>query len=65
MEKGQRVLVRGYPDKELERVILEEADTYILVCRPEVYEAIKDDEGLSGYAMGFPKKDVIGLLEPS
>jgi hypothetical protein len=65
MEKGQRVLIKGYPHKELERVVLEEANTYILVCRPEVYESIKDDRGLSGYAMGFPKKDVIKMLPPS
>ena len=65
MEKGQRILVRAYPDKELERVVLEDADTYILVCRPEVYESIKDDRTLSSYVMGFPKKDVIALLEPS
>ena len=65
MERGQRVLVRAYPNKELERVVLEEAGTYILVCRPEVYESIKDDETLPNSAMGFPKKDVISLLEPS
>lgn len=58
LSKGQRVWVRSYPTKRLERVVLKEEKTYILVCRPEVYDTIKDLEGLPDSVMGFPKKDV-------
>lgn len=61
MERGQRVLVRAYPNRELERVVWEEADTYIIVCRPEIYEDIKNDETLPDSIMGFPKEDVIAV----
>lgn len=63
MERGQKVLVKAYPDKQLERIVLEETETYIVVCRPEVYTAISKSEGLPECAMGFPKEDVIGLVE--
>ena len=38
MEKGEKILVRAYPDKVLQRIFLEDHGTYVLVCRPEVYE---------------------------
>ena len=58
LRKGQRVWVRSYPNKRLERIVLKEEETYILVCRPEVYDEIKDLDGLPDNVMGFPKKDV-------
>jgi len=58
LSKGQGVWVRSYPNKRLKRVVLKEEKTYVLVCRPEVYEIIKDLEGLPDSVMGFPKKDI-------
>ncbi len=59
MERGQLIRIRAYPDKELERVVLEVKDTYVLVCRPEVYPEIAGADSLPDCVMGFPKEDVI------
>jgi hypothetical protein len=63
MKRGQLVKVKAYPDKELLRVVLEEYDTYVLVCRPEVYEDMKNLDIPQDFIMGFPKKDVIEIVE--
>ena len=55
MKKGQRVLVRAFPDMEIERIVWEVGNTYVAVCRPEVYEDIKNLGGLPKQVMGFPK----------
>lgn len=59
MRKGDVVLVYAYPDKQLERIVWEERETYVLVCRQEIYEeAIRTGaEPIS--SMGFPKEDVL------
>lgn len=57
MTKGQRVIVRAFSNKVLNRVVWEEAQTYVVVCRPEVYEeAVRTGEPTS--VMAFPKEDV-------
>lgn len=58
MKRGDVVKVRAYPDKVLDRVVWDEAETYILVCRPEVYrKAVAFGTEPEGF-MGFPKEDV-------
>ena len=59
MKKGQKVLVKSFPNITLERIVWEEGKTYIAVCRPEVFEDIKNSNGLPEQIMGFPKEDVI------
>jgi hypothetical protein len=63
MNRGQRVLVRAYPDKTLERIVWQECETYVIVCRPEVYESVARLDTLPDCAMGFPKEDVTVVLE--
>jgi hypothetical protein len=65
LSKGQRVLVRAYPDRRLERIVLREEKTYVLVCRPEVYHKVKELDSLSDDVMGFPKEDVLEVLNPT
>ena len=62
MDRGDLILVRAYPDKELERVVLEIHPTYVLVCRPEAYPDVEKQTGLSAAAMGFPIEDVIRII---
>lgn len=59
MKKGQKVLVKSFPNITLERIVWEEGKTYIAVCRPEVFEDIKNSSGLPEQIMGFPKEDVV------
>jgi hypothetical protein len=59
MKKGQKVLVKSFPNITLERIVWEEGKTYIAVCRPEVFEDIKNYNGLPEQIMGFPKEDVV------
>ena len=59
MERGDVILVRAYPDKLLERVVLDVARTYVVACRPEMYEHLADARGLPDAAMGFPIGDVV------
>ncbi|MEK7280749.1 MAG: hypothetical protein AAB037_00145 [Chloroflexota bacterium] len=64
MNRGDVVRVRAYPDKVLERIVWEEGETYVIVCRPEVYkEAVKSNIP-TGF-MGFPKEDVMVVKELS
>ena len=62
MKKGQRILVRAYPNIILERIVWEEGKTYVAVCRPEVYEDIKNLSGLPKSINGFPKEDIVKVL---
>lgn len=62
MKKGQRILIRAFPNTLLERIVWEEGKTYVAVCRPEVFEDIKNLNGLPEQIMGFPKEDVIKML---
>ena len=59
MEAGEVILVRVYPDKEEERVILRVEPTYVLACHPEAYSLAASQGGLPEAAMGFPIEDVI------
>ena len=59
MEKGEKILVRAYPDKVLQRIFLEDHGTYVLVCRPEVYEESRMSGSKPKSVMGFPVEDVI------
>ena len=60
MEKGQQVLVKAYPNKTLRRIVLSAAEAYVIVCRPEEYEAAAklNELELVKVFMGFPKEDV-------
>jgi len=60
MVKGDKVSVRAYPNKFLERIVWEVCETYILVCRPEVYFSalVLGVELNSLSMMGFPREDV-------
>lgn len=60
MKRGDRVLVKAFPDKELQRIVWEEGNTYVVVCRPEIYEeAMKSRVAPTlDLVMGFPKEDV-------
>ena len=62
MKRGQKVLVKSFPNITLERIVWEVGKTYIAVCRPEVYDDIKNLSGLPEQVMGFPKEDVIKVL---
>ncbi len=62
MKKGQRILVKAFPDITLERIIWEEGKTYVAVCRPEIFEEIKNQAGLPNEIMGFPKEDIIKVV---
>ena len=62
MKKGQKILVKAFPDVTLERIVWEEGKTYVAVCRPEVFDEIKDQNDLPKSVMGFPKEDVIKIL---
>jgi hypothetical protein len=58
MERGQRVVVRAYPDRLLQRVVWAEGKTYVAVCRPEVYQQAQQSGKNPESMMGFPKADV-------
>ena len=61
MEKGEKILVRSYPDKILERIFLEDHGTYALVCRQEVYEEARKSGSEPKALMGFPIEDIMAL----
>ena len=63
MKRGQKILVKAYPNQTLERIVWEEGKTYVAVCRPEIYEGIKASVKLPASVMGFPKEDVIMVLD--
>ena len=58
MKRGDLVIVRAYGGKLLDRVVLEVHPTYVLVCRPEVYDEVKYQPQLPAASMGFPIEDV-------
>jgi hypothetical protein len=62
MKKGQRILVKAFSNEILERIVWEVGKTYVAVCRPEVYEGIKNLNGFPQQIMGFPKEDVVDLV---
>lgn len=62
MKKGQRILVKAYPDVVLERIVWEVGNTYVAVCRPEMFDKIKGSTGLPEQIMGFPKEDVVSVI---
>ena len=53
--------MRAYPDKILERVFLEEHGTYVLVCRPEVYDVARTTGIEPDASMGFPIEDIVNI----
>lgn len=59
MQRGDHIVVRGYPDKRLERIVWDEYDSYVLVCRKEIYEEALFLGGDPRSTMGFPKEDVL------
>ena len=61
MERGERILVRAYPDRILERVFLEGHGTYVLVCRPEVYDVARTTGIEPDASMGFPIEDIVDV----
>ena len=63
MKRGQKILVKAYPNETLERIVWEERKTYVAVCRPEIFENIKNSDGLPDSIMGFPKEDIITILD--
>jgi hypothetical protein len=63
LKRGQRILVRSFPDVPLERIVWEEGKTYVAVCRPEVFDEIKSLNGLPEQVIGFPKEDIIKVLD--
>lgn len=65
MERGDLVTVKVYPDMTMERVVLEVHPTYVLACRPEVYDAVINQVGLPDQAMGFPVEDVECVIAAS
>ena len=58
MQRGDAVTVRSYPNNHLERVVWEVHDTYVLVCRREIYEQAVEFGAEPESSMGFPKEDV-------
>jgi len=63
MNRGDKVIVSAYPDKRLERLVWDEHESYIVVCRPEVYAAATLFGVEPDSIMGFPKEDVVGANE--
>ena len=58
MQRGDVVHVRAYPDKVLPRVVWEVEETFVVVCRPEVYKRARASGTGPERFMGFPKEDV-------
>ena len=58
MQRGETVIVKALGDTRLERVVLEIHDTYVLVCRREIYEESIASGIQPSQTMGFPKEDV-------
>lgn len=58
MERGDRVKVRAFGNRVLDRVVWDDCGTYVAVCRPEVYASasLLGREPIA--VMGFPKEDV-------
>ena len=59
MQRGDTVIVRGYPNQRLERIVWEEHATYVLVCRKEIYQEAMNQGSEPSSTMGFPKEDVL------
>jgi len=62
LTRGQIIQVIAYPNKVVERVVLEEKETYVLCCRKEIFEDIQREGDLSESYMGFPKESILGLV---
>jgi hypothetical protein len=58
MQRGQKVVVRAFPDQLLKRIVWAEGKTYVAVCRPEVYQRALQSGKEPESVMGFPKQDV-------
>ena len=63
MKKGDWVVVRGYPNTRLQRVVWSSHETYVLVCRPDVYEAAITKGHDPSDTMGFPIEDVLEVVK--
>ena len=64
MKRGDTVMVRVYPDGVVARVAWEVLDTWVMVCRPQVFqEAIANGEDEPRSWMGFPLEDVSVAME--
>lgn len=59
MKKGESVRVRVYPDKVVQRIVWEERETYVVLCRPEIYKSAIQKSQEPEVTMGFPKEDII------
>ena len=64
MKPGDIILVRVYPDKIEERVVVQVETTYVVVCRPEVYQSVAGTPGVPNASMGFPIEDVLEVRGP-
>lgn len=62
MEIGERVRVRAYGGRVLERVVVEVRDDAILVCTPEEIDAATK-RGRRPVCVGFPLSELV--QEPS
>ena len=62
MKAGQKIRVKAYGGEELVRVVLEEGDSYVVICREEEFIKAKST-GRTPQGVGFSKEFVIGLVE--
>ena len=59
MKRGDVVLVKAYPNKQLERIVWEVHASYVLVCRAEVFADAIERRCEPESTMGFPQEDVV------
>ena len=63
MEKGQVVRVMGYGGKELQRRLIRETESTVIICTEEEYEAALR-EGREPRGVGFPKASLVANAYP-
>jgi hypothetical protein len=61
IKRGERVLIKAYGGKELERIVWEDVGKGLLLTTEREYrQAVQD--GTEPISVGFPKDDVIQIM---
>lgn len=59
MDYGQKVRMRAYGGEELERLVIQEGDDFVVVCREQEFQAA-EREGRRPEGVGVLKRFIIG-----
>jgi hypothetical protein len=62
IKRGERVLVRVYGNKQIERITWEDTGIGVLLTTEREYQKALQ-EGTEPVVVGFPKDDIISILE--